>query len=419
MSPRIAAVDRLTLHVPFTPRCQVWNSLLVWNWGIVELVRVEIDSGEVGWGEALLHYGWGSGLDDATIERVRGRPAAEFLGDDSVGPGLQIALYDVIGKALGVPVHALLSGHQVRERCPIAWWNTKMPPEALAAEATEAVAKGYTTHKFKARPWFDVIDQVEQIAAATPDSYRLDIDWNQMLHTAGEAAPLLRKLDDYPQTAIYEEPIPRPDYDGYRQLRSKISKPLAVHWNAAHFGPGLDVVDGYVVSGGAEHVLRQGILAAEFNKNFWLQNVGLGLTTAFNAHLGAVLSHARWPAVTALNNYADDLLAEPLIIADGEVTVPAGPGLGVTVNEAALDRYRMEPPYDLPEPRHILSMVWPSGRVLHLARMRQLWDHCLTNHLLPERGITLEVHRKDEAPDPQAWTDLYNRAQRNPVVDRR
>ncbi len=419
MSVRIAGIDRITLNVPFTPRCQVWNSLLVWKWGIVELVRVETDTGLVGWGEALLHYGWGGGLTDATIERVKGRPAAGFLGDDSIGAGLQLALYDVVGQALGVPVHALLAGRQVRQRCPIAWWNTKMPPAELAAEAIEAVAQGYTTHKFKARPWIDAIDQVEQIAAVTPDSYRLDIDWNQMLLTAGAAAPLLQTLDAYPQTAIFEAPIPQQDYDGYRQLRSKINTPLAVHWNAAQFIPGLDVVDGYVVSGGAEHVLRQGILAAEFNKDCWLQNVGLGLTTAFNTHLGAVLSHARWPAVTALNNYVDDLITDPLVITDGEVTVPTGPGLGVTVDETAVDRFRMEPPYDLPEPRHLLSMVWPSGRVLHFARMQQLWDYSLTNHHLPERGITLEVHREADAPDPQAWADLYRRALRAPVADRR
>ena len=418
MSVRIAGIDRITLNVPFTPR-RLWNPLLVWKWGIVELVRVETDTGLVGWDEALLHYGWGGGLTDATIERVSDRPAAEFLGDDSIGAGLQLALYDVVGKALGVPAHALLSGHQVRERVPIAWWNTKMPPAALAAEAIEAVAHGYTTHKYKARPWFDLIDQVEQIAAVTPDSYRLDIDWNQMLHTAGEAAPLLQTLDAYPQTAIFEAPIPQSDYDGYRQLRSKINTPLAVHWNAAQFIPGLDAVDGYVVSGGAEHVLRQGILAAEFNKNFWLQNVGLGLTTAFNAHLGAVLSHARWPAVTALNNYADDLLTDPLSIMDGELTVPTGPGLGVAVDEAAIERFRMEPPYDLPEPRHVLSMVWPSGRVVHYARMQQLWDDHLTNHHLPERGITLEIQREQDSPDPRSWAELYRRALRGPVVDRR
>ncbi|WP_207782721.1 mandelate racemase/muconate lactonizing enzyme family protein [Phytoactinopolyspora limicola] len=421
LAGRVKDIDRMVLRVPFTSRCAEWNSLLVWRWSVVEVVRVETDAGVVGWGESLLHYGWSGGTTDDAVERVRGANAASFLGDDSVGAGLQIALYDVVGQALDVPAHALLPGPKVRDRCPLAWWNTKMPPQTLAAEAKDAVAAGYLAHKFKPRPWFDIYDQIEQVSAITPAEYSLDMDFNGMLLSAGHAAPVLAELDTYDRTAIYEAPIPQRDLAGYQQLRGKVRRPLAVHWHEQSFPTGThaNAVDGYVVSGGAHRVMHQATLCAEFNKNFWLQNVGLGLTTAFQAHLGAVLTHARWPAVTALNNYGHDLLREPLTITDGMVTVPDGPGLGVRFDESVIDRFRMRPPYDVPEPRHILTVTWPTGRQVHYTRMRQCWDDFLAgNQPVFGRGVTLQVHREADAPDPVAWADLHRRASKAPVYDK-
>jgi L-alanine-DL-glutamate epimerase-like enolase superfamily enzyme len=58
----------------------------------------------VGYSETILRYAW-SRAPDAAIERVRGGNPADFLGDDSLGAGLQMTLYDLVGKALGVPVY--------------------------------------------------------------------------------------------------------------------------------------------------------------------------------------------------------------------------------------------------------------------------------------------------------------------------
>ena len=124
---RIKEIERITLRVPFTPRTQKWNTLLVWQWQIVEIIRVTTDDGTVGYGETLPHYTWGR-VPEAAIARAKGRNPVELLSDDTLGAGLQMALYDVVGKALGVPVHRLLNLPKVRDWCPIAWWNTKMGP---------------------------------------------------------------------------------------------------------------------------------------------------------------------------------------------------------------------------------------------------------------------------------------------------
>ena len=195
MTITIKDVERITVHVPFTPRCSVWCAREQYQWDISEVLRVTTDDPDIiGWGETMPHYTWGRVPDEA-IERVKGQPAACFLGDDSLGAGLQMAIYDLLGKANGVPVYKLFNLDKVRDWCPISWWNVDMPPAEFAAEAQEAVKRGYTSHKIKGRPWWDIYAQVEAVRDAVPDYYHLEIDWNQMLTTVSNAVPVLQRLD--------------------------------------------------------------------------------------------------------------------------------------------------------------------------------------------------------------------------------
>ncbi|MEC8991483.1 MAG: mandelate racemase/muconate lactonizing enzyme family protein [Candidatus Latescibacterota bacterium] len=419
-SLRIKDVERITLRVPFTETAAKWNALLVWQWQIVEIIRVTTDDGTVGYGETLPHYTWGRVSDEA-LARVKGKNPAELLGDTSFGAGLEMAIYDVVGKALGVPVYHLLNLPKVRDWCPIAWWNTKMSPEDLASEAQEAVAAGYIFHKFKTRPWFDVYEQVEAISAVTPELYRLDLDWNGMLMNVGTATPVMQRLDHYERVSIYEGPINQSDVEGMRELRRNVQKPIAIHFGAPPFPTAMKeaVCDGFVIGGGVSTVLQQGQLSGAFEHPFWLQMVGVGLVTALSAHLGAVLPFAQWPTITCMNNYTDDLLTKPLTIRGGYLQVPEGPGLGVEVNEEALVKYKMEPPYELPHPRHILSVVWPGGRVVHFANMRDhVWPHFRQrgNDPAQEPGATLEIWDDDGSKE---WSDLYERLQQGPMREQR
>ena len=62
------------------------------------------------------------------------------MNDDSLGAGLQMALFDVVGKILETPVHQLI-GMKVRDWTPISWWCVDASPETWAAEAQDAVEK--------------------------------------------------------------------------------------------------------------------------------------------------------------------------------------------------------------------------------------------------------------------------------------
>ncbi len=417
--PRVTGVERIVVDVPFTPRCQQWNAREVWQWRVSEIIRLTTDSPDViGYGETILHYTWGRVSEEAA-KRAIGSRLGDLLGDDSLGAGLQMAVYDAVGKALGVPAYRLFNLPKVRDWCPISWWNIDMPPSAFADEARAAQAAGYTSYKIKARPWWDVYDQVEAISKVSPTQFRLDLDWNQMLLNTGNAAPVLTELDKNERIAIYESPIMQRDVEGHRQLRQKTTRPIALHFGDPSFPHVVrnEVCDGFVVGGGVSSVIRQGHLAAAFDKPFWLQLVGTGLTTALSAHLGAVLPLAQWPSVNCLNNYSDDMLAEPLKISGGCVRVPELPGLGIQIDEAAISAYRMQEPYELVRPKFVLSIVWPHGRVVHYAGMKQVWDDCLAgNQPVQDRGVAMEVNSADE---PGEWADLYARAEAGPIHDRR
>jgi len=200
----IKDVERITVNVPFTPRCQVWNSREQYQWSISEVVRVTTDVPDlVGYGETMLHYTWGRVPDDA-IARVKGRNPADFLGDDTLGAGLQMAIYDLVGKALGVPAHRLLNLPRVREWCPISWWNVDMSPEDWAAEAQEAVSKGYTSHKLKGRPWWDIYAQIEAHTREIQElaGQRQHI-YEQQRQIQGSLAPLGREGEEGALRARY------------------------------------------------------------------------------------------------------------------------------------------------------------------------------------------------------------------------
>jgi hypothetical protein len=129
-----------------------------------------------------------------------------------------------------------------------------------------------------------------------------------------------------------------------------------------------------------------------------------------------VLPAAQWPSVNCLNIYTDDLLVEPLTIQGGYVRVPESPGLGIEVDEAALTRFKMEPPYELPKPRLLLSVRWPGGRVRHYAGIKQCWNDAKLGSIpAQERGVTMQVQPDDGTKE---WSDLYERASREPVADR-
>lgn len=417
---RVVEVERLLVDVPFHEIPERNMARYLAGWHISEVCRVTTDTGVVGYGETLPNYTWGR-VSDAAVERVRGRTPFECLWDDSLGAGLQMTLFDVAGKAAGVPAYRLL-GTKVRDWCPLSWWSIDMPPEDMAVEASQAVAQGYTAHKQKARPWYDVVEQVRRTAAVIPPTFALDLDFNGHLVNAAHAVSILTTLDGFPNVKIYESPIPQDDVAGSRRVRAATRCAIAMHFGVPPIVTALKegVCDGFVVGGGASAVLRQQALAQAANMPFWLQLVGTGLTTTFAQHLGAVCSHAQWPAVTCLNMYRHNLLTRQIEVQGGYVRVPEEPGLGITVDEDALRQYRVTSSHK-DNARAIYAVERASGERTYFAGEivagsgvpLGYWDDSLAGNLPPyEEGTRLVALPDDGSP---GWYDLYTRVQEAPV----
>ena len=413
---KVTNVERIIVDVPFTPRQQEITRQSVYNWSILELCKVTTDTGHVGWGETVIHYTYGRVTDDAVVRTI-GQSPAELMNEDSLGAGLQMALFDVVGKILEVPVHRLL-GTKVRDWTPISWWCSHSSPENWAAEAAEAVAQGYTNLKNKPRPWNDIVAQVDAVSKVVPPHFHLDLDPNGSWENAGNAIPIIKKLERYENVAMFETPIPQEDILGNRQIRQAVNRPVAMHFGSPPFVTAVreEVCDGFVIGGGKSMTMRQGQCAAEVSMPFWLQIVGNGLTTTWDAHLGSVLTHARWPAISCINMYSHHLLTEPVQVINGHQRVPDKPGLGVEVDEAAVEQYRVPQEvldeharqgqlYIHPKPRLINTIVYPDGTCIYM-------DYPNVPGTYVE-GVRTEIWEDDGS---QEWRNLYERVQKEKQV---
>ena len=153
---KINTLEMITLHIPFyTDYVTQHMQRALTHSEQIEIYRVELDTRRY-----RLWRKYGGRVRQ--LRSVIGQNPFAIMQDDSIGFGIQMSLFDAVGKSVGVPVYQLL-GAKVRDRCPISWWDIDMPPEDWVKEAEESVKRGYTSIKLKARPWRDIFEQVEAV----------------------------------------------------------------------------------------------------------------------------------------------------------------------------------------------------------------------------------------------------------------
>lgn len=412
-SPAVRDVTRTVIRLPFRDPVEQHMHRQLPHWHYFEVCEVELDDGTVGVGETMLYYTW-EHVGDDDIDRVVGSNAADHLWDDSLGAGLQMALFDAVGKAFEVPAYRLL-GDRVREEVPVAWWAIDMPPDDIAAEARRAERQGYTRLKYKGRPWFDVRAQLETIEQRLSPSFRVGLDFNKTFPGADEAIPVLRDLQSYSNVEAFEEPILQSQYADNRRIREAIDVPLAHHygyeppWEAINES----IADGYVLTGGASEIRDEGAVCAAADVPLWLQLVGTELTAAFCVQLGAVLEAATWPAVTCHQLYDASVLMEPLDVNEGTTRVSEAPGLGVELDRDALERYATARPAEQPAPRRLLEVSWSDGTTEYFASGHQLRTYAQAGNVpLYERDAETRLVPGDGSDE---WDSLRERVLDSPV----
>ena len=411
---KVAKIELTFLDVPFTRHSGEHLQYWIPAWRIVQICKLTMDNGVVGWGETIVHATHATVSDDIE-DRIIGEEAAGLLWNDGIGAGVQMALFDAVAKNENVPANRLF-GSKVRDWCPISWWVCDMEPEEWARECKDAVARGYMSAKFKTRPWQDLHACLEAVVRVVPPQFKLDLDFNGHLVNSANAIPLLKSIERYDQLAMIESPIPQEDVEGNVQLRKRINRPIAMHFDRPPIMTALheDVMDGLIIGGGASQLLEQNAIAKAANKPLWLQLVGTGLTTTWAAHVGSVCSQVRWPAITCMNIWESNLLMQPISVRGGYYKVPQGPGLGIDVDEAALKKYAVD--YSHKDTiRHIYRYTRAGGETVSITGNRSAFHARYTQLSLPicEAGSSIEVIRDDGSPK---FEESYEEVERNGIL---
>ncbi len=341
-------LSRFELHsvrVPFAERVrEAWMES--WKYQkrdqsdyVLHFVKLHTSDGLTGIGETKMPRP----QSEALLRRMMGQPAASFLDDDSLR-GILIAICDLMGKAAGKPVSKLLSP-TAKDRIIPTWWSQCFPPALMASEAKLGASLGYRIHKVKARPWHDPVAQAAAICAVVPKNFRIWVDANATWETVDKTIAVTKELAQFPNYFAIESPIPRADVDGYRKLKGKLPLKISEHvdnidldlWTREKL---LDAwVSGTPKLGKYARDLSARAVAAQ--RPIWIEHsIDNGIAQVFQAHQTAALPGIEY-SIAITHVLEDDCMAEPFTVRDGYYRIPNKPGLGVTLDESALEKYRL------------------------------------------------------------------------------
>jgi galactonate dehydratase len=346
------------------------------NWVLVKLVT---DEGVVGWGDATTPMTYKPvlgaieemaplcvGKDPCQIERLWEALFTTLnLPNDgtllSAMAGIETACWDVLGKSLNAPLYQLLGG-RVHDRIKAyanGWYNGPREAGAFADKAADVVGLGYRALKFD--PFgssFRTLDPAERktsldIVRAVRDRVGDMVDLMIEVHdrlTVPEAIRICGELEEFRPLWV-EAPVWSTDAAAIGTVAAATSLRIVAGERFTSLGDfaallatrRVDIVQPEYVELGGIHRLRQvAALAEAYQAMIAPHNARCPISTAVNVHVDAATRnvfiqetfddfHVPW---------ARELFDGIPRIEDGYLTIPEGPGIGVTVNEALIDRHK-------------------------------------------------------------------------------
>jgi L-alanine-DL-glutamate epimerase-like enolase superfamily enzyme len=379
---KITSVRSYLLSYPFPEpiRLPFWGGERTLVKRDAMIIRVETDAGLVGYAPGPGSETAQKAIEDTIapflVDRVLADPDALrvlFAKDPGANPELfkiygsvEIALYDLTGKALGLPVSELLGG-RVRDRIRLyGSAGMYMPPEAHAAEAAAIAALGFRAYKMRPAqgPGQD-LEAVRLMRQAVGPDFDLMVDahtWWRMgdrsysLETVESLAAEMAGFN----VAWLEEPLPPDDHAAYLQLKEKDLIPLASGEHEPDEDRYLDLILTQAVDYVQMDVCCQGGYnlgrrivdeIARQELRFAFHSWGTALEVIAAAHLGVcwpdtVVEWLEYPCYSSPGRagmypfpLAAEILAQPLNLDHGDLIVPRAPGLGVAVDESVIERY--------------------------------------------------------------------------------
>jgi L-alanine-DL-glutamate epimerase-like enolase superfamily enzyme len=284
--------------------------------------------------------------------------------------GVDIALWDVAGKKLGVPVWKLLGGRYRDKVIPYASAAFKGNLEKLAKEASFYASQGFKAVKFGWQPFAREslekdIEMVKTIRDAVGDDVKLIVDagrpweWN-----ASRAITTIKRIEKY-DIFFLEEPLPPDDIDGYVQISAAVDTPVSggetlstiQEFKQLILRRATDILQPDPCRVGLTQWKRIAAMAAESNifciGHDWSTGINIAAQIQLVASIpnGLYVEYYRptthehtegsgWAGDVAFDTaLMDELLTEPFELKDGYFDVPSKPGLGISLNEKTLAKY--------------------------------------------------------------------------------
>ena len=371
--PKIVDIRATTVTVPLHAPLRHSNGA---HWGrfVRTLVEVETDDGLIGLGE----MGGGGESAEAAFRQLKTylvghnpfeleamrfkicNPTASLYNNRTqLHAALEFACLDIMGKFLNVPVYDLLGG-KVRDTVGFASYLFFRYPHAqtgagevrtvdqLVAEAKALKAShGFTAHKLKGgvfAPDYELEAFRAMAHAVGPDSVRYDP--NAALST--EAAIRFGYAIEDLNNDYFEDPTW--GLNGMRRVREKVRIPLATNTVVINFeqlatnvrDPAVDVILlDTTFWGGIRPCVKAAGVCETFQTGIAVHSSGeLGVQLATMLHLGAVVPNLAFKADAHYHHLVDDVIEGGLMpYVNGEIAVPTGPGLGVTLDRERVGRY--------------------------------------------------------------------------------
>ena len=312
------------------------------------ILRIHTDSGIAGIGES------GRGEDYAGIERnaqfLVGKNALDFnltrleLPAPAGYAAVEMALYDIVGKALGWPVCKLLGG-LAQPKVLVGYWTGRRTPAGIRRVAERAVAGGFTSIKTKCMQGDPVVECAEVLAKVAP-GIKYIVDPNTRYKSYADFLPVARALDRIGNCLVFEDPFNKDDFEGYRNLRREVKTHVAQHLGDPRamiraIREGACSVFNTAGNPGMASFVSNSYLAGAAGMPVWHGSGNdCGIVDAAYLHSCAASANCTLPSDILSFLREDDLIVQPIEIKGSYAMVPGRPGLGVDLDEDALKRYR-------------------------------------------------------------------------------
>lgn len=370
---KITRLEAIPVTVPIRERVMLTTSHGVHRSSPCIIVKVHTDEGLIGLGESTGTPTWSGetqfggkhilddliapaiiGIDPMAIETILQAMERVIKGQPFVKAAVEMACWDITGQAAGLPLCRLLGGTD-QDSVHIKFGMSAGDPADVSAVATWAVEQGFDTLKIKVGidPAADV-ERVRAVREAVGPRVRIGVDANTGW-SVQEAIETGRRIEAY-NLLFIEQPVSDKNPRWLAQVRQALHTPVIADesvftlWDALAIvqAEAADVISVYPGKNGGIANTRKIAAVAEAAGLTCLvgSNLELGIASAAMIHVALatpVIASERFPCDIIGPLYQiDDLLAEPLRIEAGRIYVPAGPGLGVNVDEAKLAHYRVD-----------------------------------------------------------------------------